>query len=1181
MDQNNSRSPLPAFSVSASQSFLRTNIRRVWPILVALTPIVCLPVVTPLMTQRAEAQTFAAAITGTVVDQTGAAIPGAKVEIRNLGTSEVRTLTSDASGLFTASQLAPGQYSLSVTAEGFKAFVTSNITLEGSQRAEFNAKMELGASSTSVQVNASDVSLDTQTANREVTLDAQKIEDLPTSYRNPLYLVHSTAGVVAVRTGLGAYTTDQNQNRFAMNGGRDESSSILVDGASIVAPDLGGAIATPNQDATLEVQIQRTAYDAEFTHTDGGVVSLVTKSGTNELHGSAFEYFRNDHLDANSWDNNNQGIARPLFQRNQFGGSIGGPILKNKLFIFGAYEGLRQGQPGTAVYTVPTALERTGDFSQSVYADGTPVKIYNPFNVVNGERQQFANNIIPTSMLDKVGLAAAALYPLPNVTGQVGGGNNFAATAKVVSNYDKFDIRGDYIINQKNTMFGRITKAWQLNSAAAFFKNPGDSWGGGGENDFRYEIILGETWTPSASWVVNSIVSYGKWTENDYSSSFGHSATELGLPAATVAMFQANAYPEFNIDNYQQIGLSSDNVTPHETDGLQFNISHELSRHSLKFGFLGEIQRLYPASLSSPNFNFGSGLTAGPTPVTQGQDSGNSIASLLLGTGYSGDVAYTTKLDLQQLNFGWYVQDTWRATNRLTVTAGIRHDIQNARTERFNRINNFDPTAVSPIAGVTGLPLTGGLVFATSGNRGLWDAQHTNFDPRISFAYKLTDKLVARAGYGIFNPSVYAESGDAPRSSDGFSSDTSWNSTVGGAGITPLNVVSNPFPDGLVAPTGNTLGLSTLLGQQVHAGLRRHPTPYAQVYSADLQYQVGPNGVIEVGYSGSQGRQLLLGSFSDLNQLPSNYLALGENALNTPVANPFAGVITSGDLSGATIPYWRTLVKYPQFTSVQRLADTPGASSTFNALAVKYNQHFSFGLNALITYQWSKALDNTSENNYWEVGDAIRDVYNLKLDRSISAHDIPQAFVGTIGWDLPFGHGKKYASNMGTLTDAFLGGWKLETIVRLNDGLPLNLTQNNVGYNYAVTRPNITSMAALKQGKRSVNRWFNTDAVTDSSSRTYNADGTVADIFPTIGNAPRYLSNERYVITRDADMALEKTFPLYRESNLQFRAEGYNVSNTPVYAAPDTNRNDSSFGVVTGTKSVGPRTLQLGVRLSF
>jgi hypothetical protein len=288
------------------------------------------------------------------------------------------------------------------------------------------------------------------------------------------------------------------------------------------------------------------------------------------------------------------------------------------------------------------------------------------------------------------------------------------------------------------------------------------------------------------------------------------------------------------------------------------------------------------------------------------------------------------------------------------------------------------------------------------------------------------------------------------------------DATVGGGGLTPLDLVSNPFPNGLIQPVGSTEGLSTLVGEQVHASLRHHPTPNAQVYSADFQYQLGNNGVVEMGYSGSQGRQLLYGSFTDLNQLPASDLSLGYAALDKQVANPFYGVIASGNLSGSTIPYWRTLVKYPQFTSVQLLADTPGSSSSFNAVAVKYNQHFALGLNALITYQWSKAIDDSSENNYWEIADAFRDTFDHKRDRSISGHDIPQAFVGTVIWDLPIGRGKTFGANIGPVTNAVLGGWTLNTIVRLNDGLPLHLTQNNNlgNYNHAVSRPNIASMSA-------------------------------------------------------------------------------------------------------------------------
>ncbi|NYF78879.1 TonB-dependent receptor [Granulicella arctica] len=1122
-----------------------------------------------------QAQTFTATITGTVTDPSGAAVHNVVVEVKNSGTNEVRHITTDGNGRFAAPQLMPGIYSLTVTADGFKSFTESGIELQGNQVSDHTANLELGSSQQTVEVTASTVAIDSETANREVTIGAEQVQDLPTSFRNPLFLVQSTAGVVAVRTGLSAYTTDQNQNRFSLNGGRDESAAILVDGASIVAPDLGGAIASPTQDAVSEVQVQRTAYDTQFTHTDGGVVSMITKRGSNTLHGGVFEFIRNNHLDANSWDNNRVGIARPLFQRNQFGGNLGGAIFKDKLFLFGAYEGLRQGQPQTYVDTVPTALERTGDFSQSLNPDGTLDVIYNPFTTVASStsasgytRTAFPGNKIPASMLSAVGLQAAALYPLPNATStSLSNSSNYAASTKVVSNYDKFDIRGDYIINAKDSLFGRVTKAWQLNGIPTFFHNAGDNQQG--ENDYRYETIFGNTWVPNDRWVINTLVSYGRWTEVDTTPSYGHPGTEIGLPSATVSEFQAPILPQFNLENFAQLGYSAYSFSPHETEGLQLNVSHEFHGHSLKFGWSGEIQRLYPSTVSSANFTFNRGLTSGSDAATDSTATGNSIASLLLGTGSTGDAPNQTKLDLQQLNWGWYVQDSWRVTNRLTLSGGVRYDIQGARTERLNRLNNFSLDAVSPLATTTGLPLKGGLVFANASHRGLWDTDYTNFDPRFSIAYKANEQLVFRAGYGVFNPPTYVVSGDAQRSSDGFSSDTTWNSTQGNAGFIPENLLDNPFPQGLTQPTGSSAGLLTQVGQIVNAALSHHPTPYMQVYSADFQLQISPSGTFEMGYAGTQGRKLLYGVYTNLDQLPSQYLSLGSQ-LNATVANPFAGSITSGALSGATIPYWRTLVHYPQFSSVNLLAGTPGSSSSFNALTAKYNQRFSNGLNALLTYQWSKAIDDTSETNGWEVSDALRDTFNHRLDRSISAHDIPQAFVGTILWDLPFGRGRSFGSNLNRYVDSVIGGWKLTTIVRLSSGMPLQFTADNAlaNYNYMVTRPNVTSVGDLKLQKRTIGEWFNTAALSSA--------GTTS-----LGNVPRFVSNVRRSPTRDADMALEKNFPLYRETRLQIRAEAYNVSNTPQYAAPDTHLGDGNIGQITGTTNVGPRTLQLGARIDF
>jgi len=1104
----------------------------------------------------AQAQTSAATVTGTVTDATGAILSGAKIEIRNTGTNEARQTTTDAAGLYTVNSLNPGIYKVTVTDPGFKNFVKSDINLVGGQRAEENARLEVGSTDQVVEVTADAVSLDTQTANREVTIESEAIESLPTSFRNPLYVTQSTAGVVSVRTGLGAYMTDQNQNRFALTGGRDESTAVLVDGASIVSPDLGGAMATPAMDATAEVQVQRTAYDAAYTHTDGGAVSMITKSGSNAFHGTAFEYVRNDHMDANSWDNKNAAIARPLYQRNQFGGSIGGPILRNKLFFFGSYDALRQADPQTFTGMVPTDLERSGDFSAS------GVTIYNPFDVVNGARQPFANNNV-SKYINAVGKAAIALYPEANSTNSA---FNFAKTGKETSNYDKVDFRGDYQISPKDTLFARITKAWQKNDVPRFFKNAADSWDG--ENDYRHVILINNTWTPTDRWVINSVISYGKWTEEGTSASFGHDPSELGFASSTTSQWQAtNAYPEFDVDNYAQLGRNKYSKTPHESDTLQLNVSHEIGKHSLKAGFFGEIQRLYPDVLYSPDFSFTASMTSGPTPGASGNGTGNSLASLLIGAGTSGSVQYLPQLDLQQLNFGWFLQDTWHVNDKLTVTAGLRHDIQNARTERFNRLNNFDPTVTSTLNGKT---LTGGLVFLNSKNRGLWDASYNNFDPRVSLAYKLTPTLVVRAGYGLYNPPTFSYSSDATNTSDGYSSTTTWNAQ---SGYIPENLLSNPFPDGVVSPIGSSDGALTFVGQSVDAMSRRHKTPYSQVYSLDFQYQIGAAGLFEIGYAGSQGRQLLFGSKANLNQLPASYLSLGTEALNKSVSNPYYGIITdsTSDLSAATIPYWRTLVQYPQFTSVNRLASNNGASSSFNSLSMKYNQRFRFGLNILATYQWSKAIDNTSENNGWEVSDAIRNIFDLKRDRSISAHDMPQSFASTISYDLPFGRGKLFGANSGSIVNTIIGGWKIDSIIRFNSGLPIHLTESGslTGYNYAVERPNVTGSLKLSNHKPSA--WFNTSAVSYASSGTSLA----------IGNAPRYIGNVRYMVTHNADLDLQKSFKLYNKAKMQFRAEAYNITNTPVFGSPDTNLGDSAFGQVTYTKSIGPRTIQLGARIDF
>jgi hypothetical protein len=721
--------------------------------------------------------------------------------------------------------------------------------------------------------------------------------------------------------------------------------------------------------------------------------------------------------------------------------------------------------------------------------------------------------------------------------------------------------------SEKYTLFGRITKAWQTDGVPIFFGHGADSTTG--EQDPRFQVVIGNTWVPSPTMVVNLLIGVGRWHEKDLTSSSGY-ANSIGLPAAVVKQFQTDTLPQFGFANYSQLGYDEYNQNVRQLENFQLNATKELRSHSLKFGALFEIGKLNTNDAYSGNFNFNQDLTSGPTASTGVSATGNDIASLLLGTGNGGSVPYNAQLALTQRDYALYFHDTWRVTQRLTFSYGVRYEIQAPRTERFNRFNYFDFNAVSPLSTATGLDLKGGLVY---GKKNMWNPDYNDLAPRGSLAYKISEKLVFRAGYGVFFPPTVAV---ANGPTDGYSTSTSWLSTVGGAGLIPANVLSNPFPSGFNNPVGGGNGLATEVGQTVMAASLLHPSGYTQSYSADFQYQIGKAGMAEVGYTGVQGRKLLLGSQNmNLDQLDSKYLSQG-NALYTPVKNPFYGVITdpTSVLSGSMTYKFMLMKPYPQFTAVGLSPDTPGSSSSFNALTAKYNQRLSNGLNMLLTYQWSKAIDNVSETQVWEIKNYSRDVNNLAAERSISGHDVPQDFRAAILWDLPFGRGKKYGAHMSKFADQILGGWRVSTVVRLADGLPLQFTSSNGNGNfgYVVQRPNVTSLPALGSvpGGKTTYEWFNTSKAVSSAPAAF-----------TLGDMPRYTGNIRTGATDDTDLLLSKEWKYQEKYRLQFRAEAYNLTNTPQYNRANTNRSSGSYGQVTSSFNVEPRNIQLAMRLDF
>ncbi len=1116
------------------------------------------------------AQVFTGTIAGRISDPNAATIPGAKVSIRNEATNDTRQSTTAADGQFIFSQIPPGTYEITAEMAGFSKSIQKEVALRVNQTVEVNIALQIGEVTQVVEVTAGVSMLDTQSANRYVTLDQQAVLDLPVNARNPFALVHVNAGVIAVRTGISQATQDQNHNRFSMNGGRGQAGLTLIDGVPAAAVDWGGLIASPSVDSVQEVNIARNQFDAQFGKSDGGAVNMITRGGANDFHGAAFEFLRNNVLDANSWSNNRAGLPRVSFQRNQFGGNLSGPIVRSKkLFFFGGYEGLRQGNPGTNISNVPTELQRNGNFSQTFNADETLAAIYNPFTTranPNGGgsiRDPFPGNVIPSSMIDPVARNVINLYPQANTAGDsITNARNFAKTGKTVTTNDRFDARIDWAATEKLTVFGRVTKAWQENVAPVFFGNFADT--NFSDVNPRHQVVLNFTYVPSPTWVVNVLVGSGRWRENQNSPSAGQNGTALGLPASLVSQFQTETYPQFTAQGYATLNNRRFLNVPRETHNLQANFTKELSSHSLKFGWISELARLNNTDFNTPVFNFTRGLTGGPTAAVASTTTGDGIASLLLGVGAGGSGPISAAFARTAMYHGIYFQDSWRVTRRLTLHTGIRFEMQPGRTERYDRYNYFNFDATNPLAQQTGLPLRGGLEFVTPDDRRVWGNSY-GWAPRIGAAFKLTDKIVLRGGYGMF----YPQTGGG--GADGYATTTTWQPTIGNDGITPNpnGLLRNPYPTGLNQPVGSSLGLATLVGESVNAFSRQHPLGYVQNFSLDVQFEITRGMVLEAGYTGSQGRKLLFGTGQQANQLSPDFLSMG-TALNTQVANPFFGVIPTGALSGRTVPQHRLLRPYPQFQGVNLSGDTPGASSSFNALVLRFHWQLSSGLNLLTTYQWSKAIDNASEWQGWEVGDTLRNFYDLSVDRSISAHDLPQSFVNALVYELPVGKGKKFLTDMHPVANAVLGGWQVSTIIRFSSGLPLGFTAPNTlgAYGFQTQRPNVADLKTAAVANPTPDKWFEQSA--------FVAPGTFE-----IGNMTRWAPNIRFGPTNHADLAILKNFRFAERFKAQFRAEMFNMTNTPQFGRANTTVGNPDFGKVSGTTNVGPRNIQMGLRIQF
>lgn len=1175
-----------------------------------------------LATRPAAAQTFSGSITGTVTDPTGAVVVGAKLQLQNMNTKDTRLETADQNGAYHFTNLLPGTYQISATAAGFKDYLQTGMTLNANTSAIVDVHLEVGNAQEKVEVSASGaVLLDTASANNSVTIPSRLIQNLPNNALQPLNFVYALAGTTE-SAGMTSRSSNQTQmfSTFGINGGRQAESLILIDGASSTAIDWGGLMVSPTQDSIQEQQVIQNVYDAQYERGGEGVVTLVTKSGGQEYHGEAYDYMRNNGLDANSWYNNHVGNSRGKFHRNQFGGNIGGPISrKHNLFFFGAYEGLRE--PGSTGITanVPTSAERQGDFSNSIDANHKLIVIYDPSTtrqVTDSTGTYWTRDPFPQNKItafNSVGQKLAALYGQPTRGSQ--GGNDYQNFVKQGANTvinDKFDWRVDWNMSAKNRLFVRMSdRPREGNTPPCFFCN-------GADNNYDSlsngaQVVLNDTYTPTSSWAIDIYGAWSRWLEQQTLKGYGKaSTTSVGLPGG---IFQLPILPIVNATGYQQLGNPDSTYVRYARDmstGL-INATKQLSRHTLKFGFNYDVSMINNRKDAPGNFGFSGQFTScEPNPggtackvSNKGAGvTGNAVADLLLGMGTGGGMNISMDPAFSVHAFGMYFQDDWRLTDRLTITAGLRYENQRPGTERYNRIAYFNPKAVNPLSTAYGSTLYGAFEYAGVGgrNRDAWLPDNKNFGPRLGVAYRITDKLLGRVGAGMFyGPATAMLSFDDGGQSPGYTASTSWIATSDG--YHALNLVSNPFPNGINKPTGNTLGAMTLVGSAQGQIWPKIPHPVGNIYqwSVDLQYQVSPNAVAELGYTGVRGRKLLFGNPNfDMDQLPTGKLSLGSQ-LDQTVNNPFASIITdpTAYLHSPTVPYNALLRPFPEFGWINLTRSLPGARSQFDALNARYNYSFHNGLTSISTFQWSKNMDNGSEALLgWSIGGSWRDYYNPKLDYGLSTHDLPVSFVEAWYYELPYGNGRRWGAQSPQLARQIIGGWNVSGAVRLTSGMPfvapVNFGWNPLG-NYGFpgnALPNLVGNPKPKN-RSAKTGWVNQDAFqgldpNTGALTTCGPNGNVkCQPFPfKFGNEPQHYGTLRDATTKNVDLGVSKDFGTERYK-VQLRGDFLNAFNHPTYGGGavwglgiNPYIGSGTVGQVNGTRNE-PREIQVALKFMF
>jgi hypothetical protein len=1173
------------------------------------------------------AQEFRGSITGRVVDNNGAAVANAAVTITNAANNVPSSTTTNGDGDYTALYLTPGSYSVTVEAAGFKKSTRQNIEVRVGDKLQIDLQLEVGSVSDTVNVTSDAPLLETNTASAGQVIDRRRISELPLSDGNPFVLTRLAPGI--------AYTGDLLFSRPFDNGG---TSSIVADGATggneftlDGTPNLasGRRVAfVPPADAVQEFKVETASFDAQQAHTAGATINVTLRSGGNQFHGTAYEFVRNDILSANNFFTNfnpplgrdeNGKATRDVTRYNRYGGTFGGPVVlprfgqggkpvwigRDRSFFFFAYEGLKDAFQEPGPRTVPTLAMRNGDFSALLPS----IVIYDPATA----RQVGARvrrdpiqcngvlNVICPNRISPIALNYLKFYPLPNVNvdNPLGTGNYFSSNPRS-DTFHSESYRFDQVVTEKQRFFVRYSHNFRRESRGNW---TGEINGIRPTGNFLFRINNGGTfdhvYNLGPTTVLNTRVGFSRFVEKSIRQHQGQfNPTSLGFSAATVPFFlDASIFPRFEIGGLDVLGDTVGDTTGFSTYSVQPTLSRVVGAHSLKMGydFRSYRENSIPTAHPAGRYDFANNFTRQVDNSPGNVPGGQQLASFLLGIPSGGQIDRNTARSNQTLYQGFFFHDDWKAARKLTLNLGVRWELENATTERFNRnIIGFDPTVASPVeaaarAAYAANPIPevpaanfnvkGGLLFADDNHRGFWDTDKNNVQPRIGVAYQLSEKTVLRGGWGIFTVPAIIFGVSSP----GFSQATPIIPSSN-TGLTFQASLFNPFPFGVDTPPGASQGILTSLGRGFSFIPRNLQNSQTQRWEFGIQHELPGNWLVEASYVGDRGYNLTTGSINSVNAVPRQYLSTSlardtnvVNFLTTNFPNPFRNLDPfrgTNFFTNENQQRQQLLRPFPEFGDIGLIRND--GRSIYHSGQFRAEKRFNKGYSLLAAYTWSKYIEEVS----------VLNATDTDLERRISGSDVPHRVVVSGIWEFPFGKGRKWGSGWNGAVDGVLGGWQLNAIFQWQSGRLIDLGDRNVAYfgDPGKLRADITSANVDPTRKVfDVSGFYFHDAAVQINGVDDPAKQR-ADQRISLANNLRYFPSRLPGLRGQNlnlwDISVLKKIRILEGMNLELRGEFLNAFNHVQFNDPETNPTNANFGRVTSQANL-PRNVQIGLKLIF